>query len=141
MAVWMTQAIDPSISTAQPGRAPEPVNLAQLASVRAMLADTGCADLFGKLVSIFLRDAPPLLIALSNAVEGGGLPEVRTTAHKLKGMCSQVAANRMTEICTTLQSAQPPQARGALADLVTSLRDELPAVCDTLRRAAAEPVR
>jgi CheY-like chemotaxis protein len=85
----------------------------------------GDRELLAAVAGEYLRQTPPLLRELSDAVERRDAPEVRRTAHKLRGSSLQVGGTR------------PGAAAGRLED---AARDGDLSAADTLLREITEGV-
>jgi HPt (histidine-containing phosphotransfer) domain-containing protein len=82
--------------------------------------DTDAAN-YDALLRLWLQKAPPEIARLAEAVEHGEARAVGTVAHKLKGACAYVGAERMRQIAQRLEaigrSGQLCEAPAALAEL------------------------
>jgi histidine phosphotransfer protein HptB len=81
-------------------------------------------DFFSRLVELFLRDAPPQLAALDEAVNGDDWESIKQRAHALKGNCSAVGASKMAEICAGLQEAGASEDIPRAVELLRQLDEE-----------------
>lgn len=55
------------------------------------------------LIDIFLRDAPPRLEAMRQAIAANDAEQLKQAAHALKGSCGSLGAMRMAELCQILE--------------------------------------
>jgi CheY-like chemotaxis protein len=101
-----------------PARAPEPQPTAAGAppeqAVAASEAESSGSDEVQldptlprsrKVVELFLQTVPEVVAALATAVQVKDHPKVRQLAHKLKGNCLSLGANRMAAACHTVELA------------------------------------
>ncbi len=84
-----------------------------------------------ELLEVFEDSAPPVIEKLTIAAAAGDLKRVEQLAHKLKGMCHNVASTRLSSICETLESQSragqmaPRLFFAALVPAYEEARDEL----------------
>jgi CheY-like chemotaxis protein len=102
----------------------------RLEELRSELPD----DAFRDLVEIFLREVPELVGILRHAVEIRDVSLVRETAHRFKGSCSTLGANRMATLCQVLQHAAEKRRIADLPGLVNRLEDEAGIILEILGR-------
>jgi HPt (histidine-containing phosphotransfer) domain-containing protein len=82
------------------------------------LQGAGRPDLLAELIAVYLRDTPPRLAALHDAVAGTDAEALRRAAHSLKGSSSQIGAVQMTRLCRDLEEqARTTDLRGATETL------------------------
>jgi PAS domain S-box-containing protein len=107
-------------------------------SVLADLHKVG-PDFLSGLVKLFLRDAPPQLAALDEAVNRDDWESVKQRAHSLKGNCSAVGASTLAEICAELQEAGASEDILRALELLRQLEEEFsrvrPALVARLQRS------
>lgn len=65
----------------------------------------GAAGVVGRIVGVFLEDAPVKIDALRRAVDDNDLVAVSMVAHTLRGGCGYVGATRLAELCAVVESA------------------------------------
>ena len=87
---------------AEPGVAQEAVDTSTLAALRD-LHGAGQPDILAELSAVYLRDTPPRLAALREAVARADAEALRREAHGLKGSSSQIGAVKMARLCTELE--------------------------------------
>ena len=85
-----------------PGAPEEAVDGNALAALRD-LQDEGRPDLLAEVIAVYLRDTPPRLAALHEAVARTDAAALRREAHGLKGSSSQIGAVKMARLCTELE--------------------------------------
>ncbi|HKC75731.1 MAG TPA: response regulator, partial [Chloroflexota bacterium] len=93
-----------------PGGPDEAVDARALAALRD-LQGAGRPDILAEVIAVYLRDTPPRLAALHDAVARTDAEALRRAAHSLKGSSSHIGAVQMARLCTDLED----QAR--IADL------------------------
>jgi HPt (histidine-containing phosphotransfer) domain-containing protein len=92
----------------------------------------GDADLFSELADQFVQLMPDWLTELRSVVQQGDTETVRRHAHKLLGLCRQIGAQRMAQVCRDLESAEPQAQLDELLRGVDLLHDEFDAARDEL---------
>src|SRR5205085_11049688 len=93
------------------------------------LQGEGQPDILAELISIYLRETPPRLAALHEALARADAGALRREAHSLKGSSSHMGAMQMARLCADLEE----QARAAdLAGAPETLR-RLDAAFDRVR--------
>jgi CheY-like chemotaxis protein len=103
---------------AEPSVAQEAVDTSALTALRD-LQGAGQPDILAELIAVYLRDTPPRLAALHEAVARADVGALRGAAHSLKGSSSQIGAVQMAQLCADLEE----QLRAAdLADAAQTLR-------------------
>jgi CheY-like chemotaxis protein len=105
-----------------PGAPEEAVDASTLALLRDLQRE-GQPDLLAELIAIYLRDTPPRLAALYEAVARADAEAVGREAHGLKGSNGQIGAVQVARLCAELEE----QARAA----------DLTGASETLRRLDA----
>jgi CheY-like chemotaxis protein/HPt (histidine-containing phosphotransfer) domain-containing protein len=63
----------------------------------------GDGDLFSELADQFLSHMPNWIRQLESAARDGNIEQVRRQAHRLLGLCRQIGAERMAELCDRLE--------------------------------------
>jgi len=82
------------------------------------LREPGQPDPFRELVELFLKDAHPRLLAMTEAAAAADLPKLALASHTLKGSASNLGARQLAMLCATLEK----QAKaGEAADVTESL--------------------
>ena len=84
----------------------------------------GDADLFSELADQFVHLMPEWLTELRSVVEQGDKEQAMRQAHKLLGMCRQIGAQRMAQVCSDLESADAEVRTDDLLRGVDLLQDE-----------------
>jgi CheY-like chemotaxis protein len=87
---------------AGPGTPDETVDARALAALRD-LQGAGRPDLLPELIAVYLRDTPPRLAALHEAVTHADAEALRRAAHGLKGSSSQIGAVQVAHLCAELE--------------------------------------
>jgi HPt (histidine-containing phosphotransfer) domain-containing protein len=85
-----------------PGAPDEAVDACALAALRD-LQGAGRPDILAELIAVYLRDTPPRLAALHEAVTHGDTEALRRDAHNLKGSSSQIGAVQVALLCADLE--------------------------------------
>jgi signal transduction histidine kinase/DNA-binding NarL/FixJ family response regulator len=67
------------------------------------ISGDGDADLFSELADQFILLMPEWLTELRSVVEQGDKEQAMRQAHKLLGMCRQIGAQRMAQVCSDLE--------------------------------------
>jgi signal transduction histidine kinase/DNA-binding NarL/FixJ family response regulator len=88
---------------------------------------SGDVDLFIEIADQFLTLVPGWIRNLKNAIESEDLDDVRYQAHKLRGLCQQIGAERMAEVCRRLESSGDESSDGPLEQNISSLQREFEA--------------
>ncbi|MFI0400583.1 MAG: Hpt domain-containing protein [Thiolinea sp.] len=61
------------------------------------------AAILPRLIAIFTSTTPELLVEIQQAATKDDLPGMAQAAHKLKGSCVSLGAEKMADLCKTLQ--------------------------------------
>jgi CheY-like chemotaxis protein len=85
-----------------PGAPDEAVDARALAALRD-LQGAGRPDLLAELIAVYLRDSPPRLAALHEAVRHADAEALQREAHRLKGSSSQIGAVQVARLCAELE--------------------------------------
>jgi len=88
---------------------------------------SGDVDLFIEIADQFLTLVPAWIRNLKTAIESEDLDDVRYQAHKLRGLCQQIGAERMAEVCRDLESSEDESPDGQLKQNISSLQREFEA--------------
>ncbi|MDH3611674.1 MAG: ATP-binding protein [Gammaproteobacteria bacterium] len=102
-----------------------------VAELRGIGGD-GEQDLFSELAVQFIQQMPDWLTELRTLVEQGDTELAKRQAHKLLGVCKQIGAQRMAQVCSTLESAVPDDGQDGLSRGVELLYDEFDTVREEL---------
>jgi two-component system sensor histidine kinase/response regulator len=102
----------------------EPLDRRVLAQLRELGEQAG-SDILAELVPSFLDDADAQLRALGAAVADADVDTVVRIAHRLKGSCATIGAQRASHICSELEQLAHSRDLGSGADLVRDLAAEL----------------
>jgi signal transduction histidine kinase/CheY-like chemotaxis protein/HPt (histidine-containing phosphotransfer) domain-containing protein len=81
-------------------------------------------DLFSELAAQFVEYMPDWLIELRSVLEQGDTELAKRQAHKLLGLCRQIGAQRMAQICSNLESVYSDDQSDELLHCVDLLHDE-----------------
>lgn len=104
------------------------------------LKDLGGEDepeLFRELVGMFLRDTPPRLEALGQALESGDANELERVAHAMKSSCGNLGAVVMAELCYQLEMVGREGALDSAPGLVQRSNEEFRRVIEALESELA----
>jgi CheY-like chemotaxis protein len=102
---------------AEPGLPEEAVDASTLAALRDLQGE-GQPELLAELIAVYLRDTPPRLAALHEAVARADAEALRRAAHSLKGSSSQIGAVQMARLSADLEhQAGTTDLRGATETL------------------------
>jgi HPt (histidine-containing phosphotransfer) domain-containing protein len=85
-----------------PGAPEDAVDGNVLAALRD-LQGQGRPDILAELIAVYLRDTPPRLAALHEAVARADAEAFRRAAHSLKGSSSQIGAVQVARLCADLE--------------------------------------
>src|SRR5205085_9722205 len=85
-----------------PGAPEEAVDGNVLAALRD-LQGAGRPDILAELLAVYLRDTPPRLAALHEAVARADAEALRRAAHSLKGSSSQIGAVQVARLCADIE--------------------------------------
>ena len=88
------------------------------------IGSDGDDDLFSELADKFVELMPGWLSELRSVVEQGDTKLAVRHAHKLLGLCRQIGAQRMAQVCSDLESAQPDDRPDDVLRRVDLLHDE-----------------
>jgi CheY-like chemotaxis protein len=88
---------------------------------------SGDADLFSELADQFLQQMPAWLRELEAAARGGDTRQVRRQAHRLLGLCRQIGAERMAELCARLEKLREGAEESELVEGISQLQLEFEA--------------
>jgi CheY-like chemotaxis protein len=88
---------------------------------------SGDTDLFIEIADQFLTLVPGWIRNLQESIEREDLVDVRHQAHKLRGLCQQIGAERMAKVCLRLESSGDELPDGPLEQNISSLQREFEA--------------
>lgn len=104
------------------------------------LKDLGGEDepeLFRELVGMFLRDTPPRLEALGQALDSGDATELERVAHAMKSSCGNLGAVVMAELCYQLEMVGREGELESAQSLVQRSNEEFQRVIEALESELA----
>jgi HPt (histidine-containing phosphotransfer) domain-containing protein len=85
-----------------PGAPDKAVDANALAALHDLQGE-GRPDLLAEVIAVYLRDTPPRLAALHEAVTHVDAEALRRAAHSLKGSSSQIGAVQIVRLCAELE--------------------------------------
>jgi CheY-like chemotaxis protein len=85
-----------------PGAPEEAVDASILALLRDLQGE-GRPDMLAEMIAVYLRDTPPRLAALREAVARADAEAVRREVHGLKGSSGQIGAVQVARLCADLE--------------------------------------
>jgi len=97
------------------------------------ISRSGDSDLFTELADQFLKQMPGWLGEIRQSAEDGDSEALARHAHKLLGLCRQIGAQRMAQICDDLESMGSAGAGQDALQGVAMLRDEFESADRVLR--------
>ena len=97
-----------------------------VAELRSIDGD-GTDDLFTELAAQFVQHMPDWLTELRSVVEQGDTELTKRQAHKLRGLCRQIGAQRMAQVCDLLEGADSQDRPDELLYTVDLLHEEFAA--------------
>ena len=120
----------------EPGTPDEAVDARALAALRD-LQGASRPDLLAELIAVYLRDTPPRLAALHEAVARADVEALRREVYGLKGSSSQIGAVQMARLCAefeghvrTTDLTGAPETLRRLDEAFESVRAHLQALAD-----------
>lgn len=109
---------------------------AALDNIRKLQRDGG-PDILAKIVNLYLKNAPPMLEKLQEAVATGNAELLRGTAHSFKSSSANLGASKLSELCRDLENmGREKNLEQALATLGI-LEFEFESVCNALQSEIA----
>jgi signal transduction histidine kinase/DNA-binding response OmpR family regulator/HPt (histidine-containing phosphotransfer) domain-containing protein len=91
------------------------LNMSALRTLRQMEAN-GAANIFEKVIRIFIETSPSTLARIQDAAARGDLEAVRDAAHTMKSTSANVGAGDLSDLCSRLEaSARAADTQGCLA--------------------------
>jgi signal transduction histidine kinase/CheY-like chemotaxis protein len=94
---------------------------------------SGDENLFTELAQQFLQQTPSSLEQIRTTVESGDWQAVRRQAHKLLGLCRQIGAERMADVCDALEAIDKSVQAAEVLDEVELLQQEFDSAHSELR--------
>jgi signal transduction histidine kinase/DNA-binding NarL/FixJ family response regulator len=94
-------------------------------------------DLFTEMAAMFQDQVPIYLADLDRQAEEGDVAEVKRVAHKLLGICRQLGAQQMAQVCDSLDSAEDDMPLNIMQSSVHLLHEEF----GTLNRKLHEDIQ
>lgn len=91
------------------------------------------AAIVPRLIAMFADTTPTLLAEIRQNARSGNLQAMGKAAHKLKGSCVSLGAERMAEICMELQHKGETQNGAGVEQLVADLAALYPQTLDALQ--------
>jgi len=88
------------------------------------IAGSGDTDLFSELADQFLNQMPGWIRELEQAAASGDIYRLRRQAHKLLGLCRQIGAGRMADLCDRLERIDEAASDERIVAEVASLQAE-----------------
>jgi signal transduction histidine kinase/DNA-binding NarL/FixJ family response regulator len=88
------------------------------------IAGAGDTDLFAELADKFVQQMPEWLATLRTTAKQGDSQLVKRQAHKMLGLCRQIGALRMAQVCRDLESHEAQCSADDLLRKVDLLTDE-----------------
>jgi HPt (histidine-containing phosphotransfer) domain-containing protein len=117
-----------------------PIDEKSLAELRGLPGDDG-EDLLGRIVEMFLEDAPQALADLRAALATADARAVHRIAHTVKGSGAYFGAHRFQELCNAMETAGKAGNLAPVSDLLSQTVDELQRVIAALElELALQPV-
>lgn len=89
------------------------------------LREWGGDKLVGKMVGLFLSQAPDRIAAARAGLETGASAEVARAAHALRSSSAQIGASRVRALCVEIESRAAGGHLTGVAELLASLEREL----------------
>lgn len=103
-----------------------------------LLEDEDEPDVVGELVRLFLRNTPPRLAAMDEALAAQDLVTLSKSAHSLKSSSAHLGAIGMRQVCEKLEAMKDPVHLDEATHLVALLHREFEVVSRALPRIAAD---
>ena len=94
----------------------------------------GDKGLVGKVVAVFLEDAPQQLRALNDKLKAGDADAVRLQAHTLKGAAATISAEILRGVCSEVQEAAAAKELSRVAPLMLRLEEEFQRLATALKQ-------
>jgi|GEM_PF-4590390 len=113
-----------------------PLDPRALEQIRALQTEGG--DLVGKVVDLFIHNAPELLQALSEAIDLNDAKLLERTAHSFKSSSANIGGLRLSQLCKELEMAARENRIEEGGKLLGAIRTEFPRVKQALQHIAGE---
>ena len=94
-------------------------------------------DLFSEMAMLFRDQVPGYLADLGHLAEEGNVVGVKRVAHKLLGLCRQIGAQRMAQVCDGLDSADENVTQNIMQENITLLCEEYSILASQLAETMA----
>ena len=104
---------------------PEPVDEAVLKEWRSL----GGQDFIGRMATQFISDATACVTALEYAIQENDVTQIQNIAHGLKGICRNMGAGPLGNLCFLLEQQNTPLSDGQLVHTFRDLQAEFQRVC------------
>jgi two-component system, sensor histidine kinase and response regulator len=101
-----------------------------------LLEDEDEPNVVGELVDLFLKNAPPRLTAMADAVAAGDRSALSRVAHSLKSSSANLGALGMSHVCERLERMKEPSVQEDAGALVSLLNQEYEVVIRALTAIA-----
>lgn len=108
------------------------LDLDVIATLKALGGDED-PELFGDLVSMFLGDTPPRLLAMDEALTASDMDALEKAAHALKSSCGNLGATTLAQLCRDIEFAGRSGDVEAARPLVEATKAQYEAVRRALR--------
>ncbi len=102
--------------------------------VLAEWREMGGQEFISRMVDQFVSDAMACVVALEYAIQQNDLARIHEIAHGLKGICRNMGAGSLGEICLFFEHTRLPGEQGQLVDTFGDLQAEFQRVCDALKK-------
>ncbi|MDA8428238.1 MAG: Hpt domain-containing protein [Geobacteraceae bacterium] len=90
-------------------------------------------DVLGKVVAIYLRNSPKLLLRLNEAVSKTDTLAIEQVSHSLKSSSSMLGALELADLLTELEEAGRTLSTADCRELMLAVEAEFARVCNALR--------
>ncbi len=124
-----------------PSTAPTPVLDAQVVDGLRTIQKSGKADLFQRLVGIYLRETPPAMERLRAATDAADWPGTARVAHMLRSSTAMLGATSLAELFRDLEQSITDGQSDGVPDLVARIELEFGQVSAALELAMTEERR
>ena len=102
-------------------------------AVLAQWREMGGVDFIDRMIKQFVEDATACVTLLQHAVEQHDLEKMQEVAHGLKGICRNMGAGQLGEICLRLEKNKPERSGEELIASFRELQEEFQRVCEALK--------
>ena len=110
-----------------------------LDNIRA-LSDDGNPDLLGRIIGLFLKEAPALVERMRGAVQSGDAKDLRMAAHTLKSSSANLGAMKLAALCKDLERIAAENRMQDSAATFNVLEFEFDGACAALAHAKEQQV-